>query len=301
MKKIIILLLFVTSISTVSHACPWCGCGNSNFQIGVLPTFSKAFVGVRYSYSQFKTDSGSQFSRDYFHTTEVWGGFKTGRFQAMVFIPYISIHKSSDDGVVNTTGLGDITLLGNYLLFSKTTAATEGKRYFGNVLWVGGGVKLRTGQSEIDVKDPAFTVGEFTNTPGTGSTDYLLNINHSIFLGSNGLVTNLAYKINTKNNQDYQYGNRFYLSTAYFHTWTAGAYTFRPTVGLNLVTNSANRYQGQEVQYSSGYLLNGIVGVNMQRNQIGLLINGFAPVAQDLFHGLTQSKERASIALTYSF
>ncbi len=301
MKKFILLFLFIVGISTASRACPYCGCGNSNFQIGVLPTFSNAFVGVRYSYSYYKTDSGSQFSRDYFHTMELWGGFKKGKFQFMAFVPYIAVHKLSDDGVINSSGIGDITLLGNYQLFSKVTSVTEDKRYFGNVLWIGGGVKLPTGQSTVDVNDPDFTVGEFTNTPGTGSTDYLLNVNHSLFIGSSGLVTNIAYKINGKNNQDYQYGNRLYFNTAFFHSFTAGDYTIRPTAGLNVVMNAANKFQSQEVEFSSGYVLNGMMGVNVQRNKVGLLINGFAPISQDLFHGLTQAQERTSIALTYSF
>ncbi|MBS1490730.1 MAG: hypothetical protein JSS93_09395 [Bacteroidetes bacterium] len=300
MKKILVIMLFVI-YSAATQACPYCGCGNSNFQIGVLPTFSNAFVGVRYSYANFKTDSGSMFSRDYFHTTEVWGGYKRGKFQAMVFVPYISIHKNNDDGGVNSAGLGDITVLGNYLVFSKTTSVTDGKRYFGNVLWVGGGIKLATGQSKVDVTDHCFSVGDFTGTPGTGSTDYLLNLNHNLFWGSSGLVTNVAYKMNTNNNQQYRYGNRFYFNTAYFYSLAAGSFTIRPSAGVNFVVNSFNHYQAREIQQSAGYVLDGMVGINVQRNKIGLLMNGFMPVAQDLFHGLTQSKERASVALTYSF
>src|SRR5579871_5812263 len=196
MKKLTLLLFLLFGTTTFLSACPYCGCGNSNFQIGVLPTFSNAFIGVRYSYSHFKTDSGSQFSRDYFHTAELWGGYKRGKFQVMAFIPYVSIHKRSDDGIINSSGLGDITLLGNYQLFSHSTPATDGRKYFAQALWVGGGIKLKTGQSSVPVGDPAFTVGDFTNTPGTGSTDYLLNVNHSLMRGNGGVVTNVAYKIN---------------------------------------------------------------------------------------------------------
>lgn len=300
MKKLLLsicMLVFVIAC----YACPYCGCGNSNFQIGVLPTFSNAFFGIRYSYSHFKTDSGSQYSRDYFHTTELWGGFKRGKFQVMAFVPYIAIHKLSDDGIVNTSGLGDITVLANYELYSHATKLSDGKPYLSNALWIGGGIKLPTGKSLVNVDDPDFTVGGFTDTPGTGSTDYLLNINHNLLFGDNGIVTNAAYKINTENSQHYRYGNRFFLNTAYFHTWTVGKFTFRPSAGLNLVMNAANHYQKQEVQYSAGYILNATGGVNVQVKKVGLLLNGFAPLSQDLFHGLTVAKERLSIAMTFSF
>jgi hypothetical protein len=260
-----------------------------------------AFFGVRYTYSHFKTDSGSQYSRDYFHTAEIWGGYKIGKFQIMAFVPYISIHKLSDDGDINSSGLGDITLLGNYALYSKTKPGSETKRSFTNTLWVGGGIKFHTGQSIVDVRDPAFTVGDFSQTPGTGSTDYLLNVNHNLLSGNNGIVTNLAYRINTSNAQQFQYGNRLYVTMNYFHSFAAGMFVIRPTAGFNMVVNGTNRFQDTPVSGSSGYIIVGQVGVNVQRGNIGLIMNGGLPMAEDLYHGLTQFKERASMALTYSF
>jgi hypothetical protein len=300
MKKIILLFLFILSVSA-SQACPYCGCGNSNFQIGLLPTFSKAFVGVRYSYAHFQTDSSSQFSRDYFHTTEIWGGYNFGKVQVMAFVPYLSIHKLSDDGVINSSGIGDITLLGSYQLFSKTKAGSETKASVTNSLWIGGGIKLHSGQSEVDVQNADFTIGDFSGTPGTGSTDYLLNANHNLFFGNNGIVTNLAYRINTENAQQFQYGNRLYVNTAYFHSWNAGLFVIRPSLGVNFVTNASNQFQGHAIDNSSGYILSGMAGINVQKGKIGLMINESLPLAQDIYKGLTQFKERASIALTYSF
>ncbi len=301
MKGLFIAFAFLLfSVSSVL-ACPYCGCGNSNFQIGILPTFSKAFLSVRYSYAHFKTDSSSQYSRDYFHTTELWGGYKFGKFQVMAFIPYLSIHKLSDDGDINTTGLGDITVLGNYQIFSKTKNGSENKGSINNTLWIGGGIKFATGASTVNVTDLDFTVGDFSATPGTGSTDFILNAMHNLIIGKNGIVTNFAYRINTVNLQQFQYGNRIYFSTAYFHSFSAGTLVIRPTLGLNLVVNEANRYQGQEVDGSNGYLLSGMAGLNLQKGKVGLLINASLPVSQDFYHGLTQFKERESVALTYSF
>ena|SRR5579859_2999719 len=295
-------ILLLTSFSAMV-ACPYCGCGNSNFQIGVLPTFSSAFFGVRYTYSHFDTEVPlqSQFSHDYFHSTELWGGYKIGKFQVMAFVPYLSIHKLSDDGDINSSGLGDITLLGNYQVYSKTKNGSETKRSISNTLWLGGGLKFHTGQSTMNVNDPAFTVGDFSQSPGTGSTDYILNANHNLIVGNNGLVTNFAYRINTANAQRFQYGNRIYLNMAYFHSWSAGTLVVRPSLGLNFVVNETNRYQSSDIVGSSGYILNMTAGVNFQRGKVGLLINGALPVSQDLYHGLTLSRERESVALTYSF
>ena len=301
MKESFLFFAFLLLSASSILACPYCGCGNSNFQIGILPTFSKAFVSVRYSYFHFKTDSGSQYSRDYFHTTELWGGYNFGKVQVMAFVPYLSIHKSGDDGSVNTRGLGDITLLGDYQIFSKTKNGSETKRSISNTLWLGGGIKLPTGKSTVDVDDLEFTVGDFTATTGTGSTDFIFNAMHNLIIGNNGIVTNFAYRVNTINPQQFQYGNRIYFSTSYFRSIAAGAMVIRPTLGINLLVNSANRYQGVEVVDSDGYLVSGMVGVNLQKGKVGLLINALLPISQDFYHGLTQAKDRESIALTYSF
>jgi len=295
--------VFIFSFFLLSHglACPYCGCGNSNFQIGVLPTYSNAFFGIRYTYSHFKTDSGSQFSRDYFHTTELWGGYKVGKVMVMAFVPYISIHKLSDDGDINSSGLGDITLLGNYQVYSKTTNGSETKRSWSNTIWLGGGIKFHTGQNLVDINDPGFTVGDFSSTPGTGSTDYILNANHNLIIGNNGFVTNLAYRINRVNRQQFQYGNRIYATLNYFHSFSAGSFVIRPTLGVNLVVNGTNYFQDAPVIGSSGYILVGMAGVNLQKGKVGLLMNGGLPVSEDLYHGLTVFRERASLALTYSF
>ena len=302
MKELPLSLIILLSSVSGNLACPFCGCGNSNFQVGLLPTYSNAFVGARYTYTHFNTLShdGSQYSHDYFHTTELWGGYKIGRVQVMGFVPYVTSHKSSDDGIINKSGIGDVLILANYQVFSITNSDTNNKKAY-NSLWLGAGIKLRTGQSQVDVSDPDFTVGDFSSTPGTGSMDYLLNATHNLLVGNNGIVTNIAYRINTANAQQFQYGNRIYVNSAYFHSLPIGQLVIRPSLGLNLIVNDTNHYQSQEVADSHGYVLSGTAGINLQRGLIGMMANGFLPVSQNLFDGQTQFRQRASVALTFSF
>jgi len=301
MKKSLLILVFCALASFAARACPFCGCGNSNFQIGLVPNFNKGFVGVRYTYSSFKTDSGSQFSRDRFHVTELWGGYNFGKVQVMAFVPYVAIDKLGDDGPRQARGLGDITVLGLYEVLNTSSGPLTDKAVIvRNQLWAGGGVKLGTGRSTVDVSDPAFTVGEFSGTPGTGSTDVLFNLNHTLLVNKHGLVTNLAYRLNTASGQNYRYGNRFYANSAYFYGWKVGKLDVRPTAGLNFVVNGRNRFEDQPIADSNGYVLNGTVGLNLQTGKVGLLVNGFRPLSQNLFNGLTKLNDRVSVALTLS-
>lgn len=290
------VILFLLSLTTI--ACPFCGCGNSNFQVGVLPTFSKAFVGVRYSYAQYNSLStdGSQFSNDYFHTTELWGGYQLKRVQLMAFVPYLSLHKTSDDGASDTKGLGDILFLTNYKAVSEKKLGTAK-----HTLWVGAGIKFKTGKYQIDTSDPAFTAGDFNSQAGTGSTDFLINATHNLLWSSHGIVTNVAYRINTTNDQQFRFGNRVYVNAAYFHSWPIQLTTVRPMLGLNYSENQDNHFEGQAVEGSRGYVLSGLIGLNVQQNNIGLLVNGFVPLAQNLYENQTHFQSRTSVALTYSF
>jgi hypothetical protein len=303
MKRLFLSFLAVLFSTCFIFACPFCGCGNSNFQVGILPTYSNAFVGVRYTYTHFNTLShdGTQFSHDYFHITELWGGYKIGKVQVMAFLPYVTSHKSNDDGIINENGIGDVLILTNYQIFSNTHANSKTEKPFSNTLWLGGGIKFHTGQSQADTGDPDFTVGDFSSTPGTGSTDYLLNATHNLIMGNSGIATDIAYRINTANPQQFQYGNRIYINTAYFHSWIIGQVEIRPSIGLNLVANETNHYQDQAIADSHGYVLSGKAGINLQRGMIGLVVDGVLPLAQNLFDRQTRFQSRASTSLTFSF
>jgi len=289
-------ILFLTSVT--AFACPFCGCGNNNFQVGVLPTFSKAFVGVRYSYAQYNSLSadGTQFSNDYFHMAELWGGYQLKRVQLMAFVPYLSLHKTSDDGVADSKGMGDVLLLANYKIVSGKRLGSAKQ-----TLWVGGGIKFKTGKYQVDPSDPAFTTGDFNSQVGTGSTDFLINATHNLLWNSHGVVTNAAYRINTANDQQFRFGNRVYINAAYFRSWPIKLTTIRPMLGLNFSANENNHFEGVVVSGSNGYVLSGVLGINVQRNNVGLLLNGFLPISQNLYEHQTHFQSRASAAITYSF
>jgi hypothetical protein len=206
------------------------------------------------------------------------------------------LHKTSDDGTSDSNGLGDILFLANYKAVSekKLGAAKQ-------TLWLGGGIKLKTGKYQVDASDPSFTAGDFNSQVGTGSTDFLINATHNLLWNSHGIVTNLAYRINTTNDQQFRFGNRVYINAAYFHSWPIHLTTVRPMLGLNYLANENNHFEGQTVEGSKGFVISGLLGVNIQRNDIGLLVNGFVPIAQNLYENQTHFQSRTSVAITYSF
>jgi hypothetical protein len=166
---------------------------------------------------------------------------------------------------------------------------------------LGGGIKLPTGVNRVNVTDPNFNIGDFNSQAGTGSVDFMANITHMLMWNKSGIVTNAAYRINASNKQDYRFGNRTYLNSAYYYTFTKSLTKIKPNVGLNYQSNAINSYNGAEVTDSNGYNLNATVGVNVLHKKIGFNAMAFIPVAQNMYDGQTKLQSRMMAGLTYSF
>jgi hypothetical protein len=288
---------------TKSVACEICGCGNNNFQIGLLPTFNKGFLGYRYSYSHFNSavrNEPAEFSRDYYQTMELWGGYNVKRFQFMAFVPYVFSRKESDDGETNTNGLGDVMFLVNYKVFGYTSVSKNESTTIRHEIYFGGGIKLPTGVNKVDPLDSDFNIGDFNSQAGTGSVDYLINATYNLLWNNSGIVTNLAYRINTANSDNYQFGNRTYLNTVYFYTFAKTKTKVKPNVGLNYQRNAVNKFKGSEVKDSNGYNLNATLGVNIVRNKIGFNATTFVPISQNAYDGQTKLKSRVMVGVSLS-
>ena len=94
--------------------------------MGTLPNFKRGFVGVRYQYASYNThiaEDPTQFSKDYYHIAELWGGISAGsKWQLLGFVPYHFNKQNTDDGIKTKNGLADITMLANYKLWTHTSA-----------------------------------------------------------------------------------------------------------------------------------------------------------------------------------
>ncbi|MEP6597213.1 MAG: hypothetical protein ABJA71_14770 [Ginsengibacter sp.] len=186
MKKIIFTGIFIFLLQ-VSFACDICGCTSGNYFVGPFPWFHKHFVGIRYTFRSFHSivkDDAIQFSKDFYQTAEVWGGWNIGkRWQLLAFLPYNINRQASDDGVMKSKAFGDITVIANYNVLSKKTKSKNGNGV-SQQLWIGAGLKLPTGKFSADPDD---FIPSANNQTGTGSVDLLLNTMYSIRINKWGV------------------------------------------------------------------------------------------------------------------
>ena len=302
-KRCIIIAILFSFLTSETKACEICGCGVGNYYIGILPQFKSRFIGLRYHFNKFSTrltDDPTQYSKDFFQTAEVWSGWNIGkRFQLLTLIPVNFNHQISDEGISNVNGLGDVVLMMNYKLFDFTTKTANGKNIFQQG-WIGGGVKLPTGEFVVEDNNP--DMASMTNIQsGSGSTDFLVNGMYNMQVQKWGITTQVNYKINTANRDEFKFGNKFSASSFVSYSLNAGKTTISPNVGLMYENAEASKSASAKVDLTGGTLLQSSLGVEFGLNKITFGVNARLPVTQDFAENQTKQKIKGMAHISFSF
>lgn len=303
-KRFFLLLLVIFASANDSQSCDICGCGAGNYYFGMMPQFNKNFVGIRYRFSSFQSHIGLSASglfetKERFQSTEIWARYYPHpKIQLLAFIPY-SFNSQTD----NTTtryldGLNDIVIMGNYNIF-RTPQDTI-VRVFKHNLLIGGGVKLPTGKhtyTETDlsqVANPNFQLG-------TGSVDFLLNLAYTIRHKRFGLNADLTCKINTKNNQDYKFGNRVTSNVSLFYIQKIKKFGVMPHVGIYMENSMEDIRQKDTVIDTGGYFVSNTSGLELYYNRFSIGVNYQIPLKQVLANGHIKGEQRGGAHISYVF
>ena len=299
MKKLYFAVLILLCVHEVS-ACDICGCSAGNYFIGPFPQFRKHFFGLRYSFRSFHSEvsgDATQFSKDFYQTTELWGGINVGKkWQIIGFLPYNINKQVSDDGIKRNSAFGDVTLIANYKILNKKNATKKGN-VITQVLWIGGGIKLPTGKFKADPDD---IIPDANNQPGTGSFDFLINTLYTIHIDDWGVNSNINYKINGRAG-DYRFGNRFNLSSFFFRSFIDKKKTWIPNAGFTYESLKENKLNKAGIESSGGKVLLAAAGLETVFKKLNVGFNFQYPLAQNLSAGQTHSGLRGMVHLTYTF
>ena len=304
MRKYLISLSLILFSSAHILACDICGCGGGSFYMGLLPSFKSRFVGLRYHFAQYNTSLASdpsQFSHNDYQSIELWTGWNLGKkWQVLGFIPYYFNKQTDDDGTSYKNGLGDITVLANYQLY-QTPMVKRKPNSVSQELWIGGGLKLPTGNFSANTSDSGLTIADINAQIGTGSVDFMINLNHYLHWQSFGLNTILNYKINTTNESDYRFGNRFTATSILSYRIPIGSVQIVPNAGISYENTATNELKNQNVALTGGYSLVGIAGLELSVNRVQIGFNIQGPFSQGFADGQTTLKSRGMAHITYVF
>ena len=260
-------------------------------------------MGIRYHYMTYNTvmaSDATQHSDNYYNTIDIWGGINLGtRWKVLAFIPYHINKQVDDDGTTNNNGLGDITVLANYKLWSKISV--KGNTGISQQLWIGGGLKLATGKFDVNVKDPATTVADINAQLGTGTTDFIFNTMYNVRIGSWGINTTASYKANTANS-GYKFGNHLMANViGSYKIACKNGNNLLPNIGLMYENTDANSVNGANVASTGGYLATASAGVEYSTHKLTYGINAQLPVSQNYADGQTKLGWRTNAHITFAF
>lgn len=306
-KSIFILLVsLLTSLSFNTHACDVCGCSLGGNYFGILPQFNKNFVGLRWSqakfYAHMNHDSqylGEEYSNDTYNKIELWGRFYISkRIQVFAFVPYSFNSMNGTEQKIKTNGLGDVTLLSNFMLLNTGESKTT---KFKHTLMAGGGIKLPTGKNNLEdgglLVNPNFQLG-------TGSVDFLFSTVYTIRYQKVGFNTEAGYKINTRNNNDYLFGNQFNLSGQFFYWQNVKAFSFLPNAGLHYETAQKHKAGNIQQPNTGGSAVLFTTGIETYFKNFSLGVNYKHPLTQNYNSDAVstiESRQRWIVSLTYNF
>lgn len=303
MKKMLFVCISLLLIAQDMKACEICGCGVGNFYMGLLPNFKTKFIGFRYGFLNYRSVMASdktQFSNDSYQTMEIWSGWNIGkRWQVLGFVPYHLNRKVSDDGVTEINGMGDISVLANYQLF-HTRKIHQRNKTIEQQLWLGGGVKLPTGKYQINLADTSTHIGDVNAQTGTGSTNFLFNTMYSLQINQWGWNTSLTYQLNTKNKDQYQFGNRFTINSIGYYRFRVAGMGISPNLGVLYEHSASNRLDGIRQDLTGGFVWNASMGVECNFNKMAIGINTQLPVKQQFAEGQTRSQWRGLVHLSFA-
>lgn len=296
----LIIGIGLTFWSSYSFSCDICGCASSSFSMGMLPNSKYHLIGLRYGLRSFESqdlhalDHRIQ-SREIFTTTELFGRYQLSKkIQLLAVLPYVHNTKIDDLKSIYMNGVGDVTFMGNYVFVDQTDSLKKKLKQSGTV---GIGVKLPTGKS--------FQLGfnEINMLPGTGSLDYLFNINYAIQVKTIGFQNETSLTIKTANKSNYRFGNALNSSQLLFYRWVVNEkLKIVPQIGVNYTWNGTDVKNGKQSEdtFNGGYVL------NAQGNLFILMRNWifstqiYIPAYQHVNQGYVNQKGAVRLSINYN-
>lgn len=287
-------------LSANIFACDVCGCASSSFSLGLLPSSNHHLIGLRTNIRTFRTTHPPLFgiqdpaTQELFSSTDLFGRWKISRrFQMLAVVPYVVNLQSTDEKQININGLGDISVLGNYVFVQNTDSLT---RHFKQAGTVGLGVKAPTGKYDNT------NVNNRNMLPGTGTVDFIATLNYSIQKGSWGYLTESSFTYKTENKYDYQFGHALGTTHLAFYRWVIGEnLRILPQLGFNYNYNFRDKIKGKvtDDSYNGGSILNAQATLSVLYKNWAFSANYFAPVHQHLGNGYVEQLTACRFSINY--
>jgi len=272
--RTILLGLGLWAVSTsAALGCDVCGCSAGGNLMGIVPQFGNHFVGLRYQYSGFSSrhapsliaEGAAGSSREAFHAMELMGRwYPHPRVQLLGFVPYRLNRQTTATRTYEASGIGDVSVIGNYLLVNTGDSMGRTLRH---TLLIGTGLNAATGAFRST--DHGLRLHPNLQ-PGSGSWDVLFNAQYTVRHRKWGGSLNGMYRLNTANPEGFRSGDRIIGNLFIYHWADMGRWNLMPSVGLALDHAMRERLGERAFRLSGGTDLRVTADVQVFHGQWGV-------------------------------
>ncbi|WP_313808063.1 transporter [Flavobacterium sp.] len=281
----------------IEDDCDACGCSASGGSMGFSSMLNSNFVCVRYFYQSYRSNdklyTNSVWHNENFNTVQLWARIPVlKKIQLTVLAPYHFNNRTTDSGNQSISGIGDVTVLGMCSIYQtqKDSATVR------HNVQLGAGVKAPIGK--FDEKNngsvnPSFQLG-------TGSWDYLIASEYVLRYRKFGLNTMANYIVKTENEKNYRFGNQWNYAGTFFYVWEKDLLSLAPQLGIAGEVYESNVQHKQRVRDTSGDVLFGKIGFEINRKKFSFGANTMFPIQQNLNGGKIEAQYRLSFNLNYT-
>lgn len=302
--RTLIITVTLLLLSVKATGCDICGCSMGGSYLGILPQFHKNFVGFRYSeqsswasHSKSRLASGIYESEERFRSYDLMTRFYPfNRLQAVVLLPYLHFNKTEDETSTQTNGLGDVTLMANYLVFDTGDSL---KRNWRQTITIGGGAKLPTGNYSQHNSDGTLLNPNLQT--GSGSVDFLAALSYTLRYRRWGFIGSAQGRLNTANKNNYQFGNRVNGSVSVFYWQNIKRFSLLPNIGAFTDWSLPNYDGNSEVEGTGGHISLATAGVDLYFGRFSAGFTYQHPIEQELGAGKVKGRDRFLATLNYIF
>lgn len=301
--KVIFTALLCLCLGASAIACDVCGCTAGSPAFGTMPQLTKSFIGLRYQYRHYTVFHPSGMlpyspppANDYFTAVDLWGRFFVSkRWLVMAQLPFSFYHRVEENDNLQVNGLGDVSLSAGYMVINTGDSM---RLPIKQTLQLTGGVKLPTGRNKIPSSETRINPNMM---PGSGSVDFVAGLFYSIRYKKFGFATDVSARINTRNPNNYWFGNRFAANGRVFMWLKAKKLSVLPSIGAmyELATNDYNN--GSRILESGGTGVWGHLGVELYYKRWGLQVWGNMPLKTNYINGLSKPSTRLNTQLVFTF
>ena len=289
MKKLFFAVLF-TGAAFNSFACDVCGSGVSNYNPFLFPHLAKSHINLSYFRRSFnEIHEGHKTGSQHYQSLVVGGQYSlTKKIQVTAFVPIQLNQLNTQEGLVQSNGLGDIIILANYKLLDKRGTIRH------NIL-VGGGIKLPTGKFspvKSNGTQQAFQIG-------SGSVDYLINGSYRATYKKWVFSAMGSYKYNTPNSQRFRFGDVLTTGITTAYRVEKGSISLTPYLQIIGEQQMQNAHKNVLQHTTGGKALYTGAGLDVNTRVVAMgFIYQLVP-AQNLQKGMLLAQPRLSAHVSF--